>query len=254
MRNRIIATLTASRAAISSSVHRPRAAASAACSVTRRQPESRAASSSISVFHSRQPRSSSAGVGGWCSSPWLISWAMLLCCRPRLWQNEVNLTPVVDPLGGSYYVEALTTEVHDRAWEFFEQIMERGGFLACLDNGWLHGRALENQTAQLAAIETGDRKVVGVNFGQGDVGEFEIDGFQGTSDAWERGMERLRELRRTRDSRAHAAAMRSLEEACGGTANVLPPMVDAVAAGATVGEIGDVFRQVFGDWDAPIEF
>lgn len=172
----------------------------------------------------------------------------------QILQNEVNLTSVVDPLGGSYYVEALTTEVHDRAWEFFEQIMERGGFLACLDSGWLHARALENQTAQLAAIEDGRRKVVGVNFGQGDVGEFEIDGFQGTSDAWERGMERLRELRRTRDSRAHSIAMRSLQEACAGTANVLPPMVDAVSAGATVGEIGDVFREVFGDWDAPIEF
>ncbi|MCW2497208.1 methylmalonyl-CoA mutase family protein, partial [Jatrophihabitans sp.] len=172
----------------------------------------------------------------------------------QILQNEVNLTPVVDPLGGSYYVEALTAEVHGRAWEFFDEIVDRGGFLASLDDGWLHARAGENQASLLADIETGRRNVVGVNFGEGDVGEFEIDGFQGTSDAWERGIERLHELRRTRDSRRHSSAMRELERVCRGSENIIIPMLDVVEAGATVGEIGDVFRSVFGDWEAPIEF
>lgn len=172
----------------------------------------------------------------------------------QILQNEANLTAVVDPLGGSYYVEALTDEIRQRAWAFFDEIMDRGGFLAVLDSGWLHACALENQTGQLDAIERGDSKVVGVNFAEGDVSEFEVDGFQGTSDAWERGLERLRELRRRRESRRHAAAMRELERACRGGDNIIPPMMDAVAAGATLGEFGEVFRSAFGEWVSPINF
>jgi methylmalonyl-CoA mutase N-terminal domain/subunit len=172
----------------------------------------------------------------------------------QILQNETNLTSVVDPLGGSYYVEALTDEVRQRAWAFFDEIMAQGGFLAALDRGWLHARALENQGEQLHRIETGEQKIVGVNHAMGDVSEFDVEGFQGTSDAWERGMERLTELRRSRDSRRHSGAMRELERVCAATDNILPPMLDAVVAGATLGEIGDVYRGVFGDWEPPINF
>ncbi|HVW45282.1 MAG TPA: acyl-CoA mutase large subunit family protein [Amycolatopsis sp.] len=172
----------------------------------------------------------------------------------QILQNEANLTAVADPLGGSYYVEALTDEVKQRAWAFFDEIQEEGGFLATLDSGWLHARALENQAGQLAAIDSGERRVVGVNFAEQDESPFEIDGFAGTSDAWERGMERIGKLRRERESRRHAEAMRNLASVCAGDDNILPPMIEAVLAGATVGEIGDVFRTVFGDWTPPIEF
>jgi methylmalonyl-CoA mutase N-terminal domain/subunit len=172
----------------------------------------------------------------------------------QILQNETNLTAVVDPLGGSYYVESLTAGVLERAWAFFDTILERGGFLASLDDGWLHARALENQTSQLTEVESGDQRIVGLNIGEGDISPFEIDGFQGTSDAWERGMARLTELRRTRDGHRHAAAMRELERVCASEENIMPPMLDAVAADATLGEIGDVFRESFGDWDTPIRF
>jgi methylmalonyl-CoA mutase N-terminal domain/subunit len=172
----------------------------------------------------------------------------------QILQNEVNLTAVADPLGGSYYVEALTEEVRQRAWAFFDEIMGQGGFLAALDSGWLHACALENQTEQLRSIEGNQRMIAGVNFAQADVSEFEVSGFEGTSDAWDRGMERLTELRRSRDSRHHKETMLELERVCAGRENILPPMLDAVAAGATLGEIGDVFRSVFGDWIPPIKF
>jgi methylmalonyl-CoA mutase N-terminal domain/subunit len=161
---------------------------------------------------------------------------------------------VVDPLGGSYYVEALTDEIRQKAWAFFDEIMNQGGFLAVLDSGWLHSRALENQEAELISIGGGQRRIVGVNFAEPDVSEFEVTGFEGVSDAWERGMERLVELRRTRESRRHREAMLELERACGTRENVLEPMLETVAAGATVGEIGDVFRSSFGDWSSPIKF
>lgn len=172
----------------------------------------------------------------------------------QILQNECNLTAVADPLGGSYFIEALTAEVLERAWDFLGHIQEHGGFLATLDSGWLHDQALQNQASQLEEIESGTRRQVGVNFADGDVSEFEIDGFQGTSDAWERGMERLKRIRARRDSARHHSAMADLERACRSSTNIIPPMIEAVAADATVGEIGDTFRAAFGDWTPPIQF
>jgi methylmalonyl-CoA mutase N-terminal domain/subunit len=169
----------------------------------------------------------------------------------QILQHEAGLTEVVDPLGGSYYVEALTSELHEQAWEFMREIESEGGFLACIDSGWLLSRAAANVTRDVQAIGSGDRKIVGVNFAEADVGEFEVPGFEGTTDAWERATERLAELRVRRDGRRHAEALRNLRDACKGTDNVLPPMMDAVQADVTLGEIGAVFREVFGDWRVP---
>jgi methylmalonyl-CoA mutase, N-terminal domain len=170
----------------------------------------------------------------------------------QILQEETNLTSVADPLGGSYLFEALTAEVEERAWEFFEQIQDQGGFTATLDSGWLHERASENQLAISRDSDTGRRSTVGVTDHTSDVTPFEIDGFQGTTDAWERAVERLHEVRRTRDSSRALEAIRQLEATCASDANVMPAMLEAVDADVTLGEIGDVFRGVFGDWDAPI--
>jgi len=172
----------------------------------------------------------------------------------QILQSESRLTDVADPLGGSYFIESLTAEVETRAWEFFEQIQSRGGFIACLDSGWMHARASENQIKLFDEIESGARSVVGVNTAKGDAGTFEVEGFRGTSDAWERGMERLTALRRNRDASRARETTQALRAACAGSTNVMPAMMDAVAADVTVGEIGDVFRAVFGDWKVPIEF
>ena len=172
----------------------------------------------------------------------------------QILQAETRLTDVADPLGGSYFVETLTAEVEQRAWAFFEEIQQRGGFMAVLNSGWIHERATDNQIRQFDEVETGIREVVGVNLGEGDVGSFVVEGFLGTSNAWERGMERLAALRRDRDSGRAREALGALRDACVGTANIIPPMMDAVAADVTVGEIGDLFREVFGDWQVPINF
>jgi methylmalonyl-CoA mutase N-terminal domain/subunit len=172
----------------------------------------------------------------------------------QILQNEVGLTGVIDPLGGSYYVESLTTDLLERAWGFLEEILDEGGFLATIDNGWLHARADENSASVLREILEGKRHVVGLSMATGDVSEFTIDGFEGSSDAWERGMERLGHLRRRRDGRLHARAMADLETACRGSSNVIPLLLEAVVAEATLGDIGTVFRSAFGDWDSPIHF
>jgi methylmalonyl-CoA mutase, N-terminal domain len=172
----------------------------------------------------------------------------------QILQSETGLMNVADPLGGSYFVEALTSEVEERAWGFFEEIQGQGGFLASLDSGWLHARAEENQIDLFEAIERGSREVIGVNQADGDVGTFRVDGFQPKSDAWEKGMARLSALRGERESKRALKALAALRSACEGTANVLPAMMDAVGADITVGEIGDTFREVYGDWNVPIQF
>src|SRR3990172_6562607 len=110
----------------------------------------------------------------------------------QILQRECEgLVDVADPLGGSYLVEHLTRELEERAWAFFEQIQARGGFIASLDDGWLQQHAVENQFAESDALEAGDQAIVGVNCFTEDATPFEIDGFAGGADAWERGMKRL---------------------------------------------------------------
>jgi len=167
-------------------------------------------------------------------------------------QHETNLTAVADPLGGSYFIESLCGDLEQRAWAFFDEIEAQGGFLAALDSGWLHQRAHENQYELFDEMERGERTVVGVTDFEGDVNPHPIDGFIGTSDAFEQATERLAALRRERHETATGKALRDLETCCRGDDNLLPAMMAAVAADATLGEIGGVFREAFGDWDTPI--
>jgi methylmalonyl-CoA mutase N-terminal domain/subunit len=166
-----------------------------------------------------------------------------------LQQECGGLVEVADPLGGSYLVESLTAELEERAWAFFEEIVEHGGFVSTLEDGWLVRRAVDNQTR----LTTEGPDLVGVDSHTDDVFPWEIDGFAGGSDAWERGVERVATLRAERNERAAGESLRALEQACRDGSNVVPLMIDAVDADVTVGEVGAVYREVFGTWDVPVE-
>lgn len=168
--------------------------------------------------------------------------------------HETNVAAVADPLGGSYYLEALGAELEDRAWACFEDIQARGGFVACLESGHLQRLAADNQLALEDAVASGERGIVGVNVAPSDHDPFGIDGFPGAPDAWERGMERLATLRAERDGRLVTQKLSELASACRGGGNVMAGVLAAVGADATVGEIGDVFREVYGSWTFPVPF
>ena len=174
----------------------------------------------------------------------------------QILQEEVNLPAVADPLGGSYYVEALTSQLEERALDFLAEIENRGGFVATLKDGWLMNQALDSQLQYHQEIESGERRIVGVNSHHVDDPMLEVEGFEGRSgeETWRSAMDRLTELRATRDSAAARLALDNLRRVVDGTDNIVPAAMAAVQAGASIGEIGGAFRDVLGNWNPPVQF
>jgi methylmalonyl-CoA mutase N-terminal domain/subunit len=171
----------------------------------------------------------------------------------QILQNETNVTAVADPLGGSYYVESLTAEMERRAWEFFDEIQAHGGFVATLDSGWLQQRAIVNQLEHTRELERKERSLVGVNCFEADIGTAPVEGFHGSENVYDRALGRLDEVRRTRDARRARDALLKLERICRDPdENVMPSMLEALDAQVTLGEVGAVFRDAFGNWDTPV--
>ncbi|MFT6288082.1 MAG: methylmalonyl-CoA mutase N-terminal domain/subunit [Alcanivorax sp.] len=171
----------------------------------------------------------------------------------QILQEETNICAVTDPLGGSFYVETLTAAIAEKAWKFFDEIQQQGGYLASLDSGWLHAKAAENQHKEFMQIENGEQHVVGVTCAQDDEPPFEVDGFMGIDDAFDVATERLHEVLRSRHEAGACSALKNLEQVCRSDTNIMPAMLDALEAEVTLGEIGDVYRDVFGDWNTPIQ-
>ncbi len=160
---------------------------------------------------------------------------------------ESGVSDVADPLGGSYYVEALTAELIARADEIITEIDAMGGAVAAVENGWMQEQIGESAYRAQQAVERGDAVVVGVNkFVQSSAGRIAMP-IQRIAAAVEREqVERLRAFRAARDASAVEARLADIRAAAEGTANLMPLFVDAVDAGATLGEICNVLRSVFG--------
>ncbi len=163
---------------------------------------------------------------------------------------ETGVVNTADPLAGSYFVEALTDRMEEQANRYFERIEEQGGVLACIDNGYLVREIHEAARAYQQQIERGERIQVGVNkFVDPDEQQIpilEID------PAFERDqIARVQALRARRDAAAHAASLRRLENAARGSDNLMYPIIDALKADATEGEIVSVLTHVFGRYQEP---
>jgi methylmalonyl-CoA mutase, N-terminal domain len=161
--------------------------------------------------------------------------------------HETGVADTVDPLAGSYFVEALTGEIERRAGEYIEKIDGMGGAVAAIEAGWIQDEIHEAAFRIQQQVETGDRVVVGVNryeeAEQEPVELQRIDEEQVRLQA-----ERLRELREGRDSGAVERALKEVEETARGTENLLYPMREALQARATLGEVSDALRRVFGEY------
>jgi methylmalonyl-CoA mutase N-terminal domain/subunit len=159
---------------------------------------------------------------------------------------ETGVDQVVDPLAGSYYVEYLTDEVEKRAREYLRRIDEMGGIIRAVEEGYPQKEIAESAFRHQREVEKGDRVIVGVNrfaSDSGNIPTLKIDEAVTT-----RQLERLQKVKRERDGVAVAEALRRIAAACDGAQNLVPPVLQAVKAYATIGEICDVFREKFGTY------
>jgi methylmalonyl-CoA mutase N-terminal domain/subunit len=160
---------------------------------------------------------------------------------------ESGVTETPDPLAGSYFVESLTTQLEQAASEYLDEIDAIGGTLAAIEGGFQQRQIQESAYRVQQAVERGDLVVVGVNrFRDDGAGEAKAAIQKIDPEAERRQVEGVRRVRAERDPVAWGAALDRLEAAARGTDNVLPPMIDAVKADATVGEISDRLRTAFG--------
>ncbi|MGH2516199.1 MAG: methylmalonyl-CoA mutase family protein, partial [Ktedonobacterales bacterium] len=160
---------------------------------------------------------------------------------------ESGVTNTVDPLAGSYFVEALTNETERQAVAYINQIRELGGVLECIRNGFFQKEIAEASYRFQQEVEAKQRVIVGVNDYVMDEGApvptLYVD------PAKERiHLERLNRVRRERDNERVGVALAALERATRGTENTMPYILDCVRAYATMGEIMGVFRTVFGEY------
>src|SRR5581483_9122526 len=162
--------------------------------------------------------------------------------------GEVGLTNAVDPLGGSYYVEALTDENETRAWELIDRVQEAGGAVAAIESGFVQREIEAAAYSWTTAVESGERVIVGVNAYAGDE-EAQIELHRLDPAAERRQVERTRRVRAGRDDAAATAALGSVRSAARGSENMLPPLREALAAWCTVGEVCGVLREEWGTYD-----
>ncbi|GAA0221321.1 acyl-CoA mutase large subunit family protein [Halobaculum roseum] len=161
--------------------------------------------------------------------------------------HESGAADTIDPLAGSYYVEDLTDGIEEEAFEILEEVDRRGGMLDAVKSQWVQRQIQDTAFERQREIEEGERVIVGVN-------EYEVEedahvDLEEVSEEEEQAqIDRVQALRDDRDDEAVEDALASLRDACRGDANVMPHIVDAVKAYATVGEIADVMREEFGEY------
>ncbi|MCL8207702.1 MAG: methylmalonyl-CoA mutase family protein [Actinomycetia bacterium] len=160
---------------------------------------------------------------------------------------ETGVTNTVDPLGGSYFVEALTDRMEAEAEAYFARIEAMGGVLAGIENGFFQREIAEAAYRYQRELERREQIIVGVNaFVEPDppsIPTLHIDPRVETEQ-----VERVRAWRQHRDGQAVARTLDALERAAGTDANLMPFLLDAVRAGATEGEVVDTLKRVFGTW------
>ncbi|WP_336362774.1 acyl-CoA mutase large subunit family protein [Halalkalicoccus salilacus] len=161
--------------------------------------------------------------------------------------HESGAADTIDPLAGSYYVEALTDDIEEDAFEILREVDDRGGMLQAVEDQWVQRQIQDVAFERQREIEEGERVIVGVNEYEVDE-EPEMDLEEVTEEDQQRQIDSLETVRAERDDEAVEDALAALEEAASGEENVMPYIVDAVKAEATTGEICDVLRDVFGEY------
>ena len=160
---------------------------------------------------------------------------------------ESGVVDTVDPLAGSYFVEALTNEVEQKAWELMQRIDEMGGSVAAIEQGFIQDEIARSAYAYQQQIERNEKIIVGVN-------KFTIEEKQHPpllkidDSIRETQSERLKTLRSARDNAKATACLQAISDAATQNTNLMPPVIEAVEHYCTLGEIADTLRKIFGEY------
>jgi methylmalonyl-CoA mutase N-terminal domain/subunit len=173
--------------------------------------------------------------------------ALLALRTQQVIAHESDVTDTIDPLGGSYYIENLTHEIEKKALEYLGKIDDLGGAVAAIERGYMQ-REIQNAAFMYQReIETKNRIIVGVNeFTSGDVPPGDILKVNPAIEQKQRA--RIERIRAERNQETATKAIARVEQVARDGANLMPPIIDAVRAYATLGEIADAMRRVFGEY------
>ena len=165
--------------------------------------------------------------------------------------HESGVANTIDPLAGSYYIEALTNEMEEEAYKYFDKVESLGGVVAAIEKGFFQREIAEASYRYQKEIEAGKRIIVGVN-------DYVLEGEQITipvlkidDEVERRQIARTQKIRKERDNKKVEAALDGLRKASEGEDNIMPHVVNAVKEYTTIGEIFQVWRDIWGEWDEP---
>lgn len=160
---------------------------------------------------------------------------------------ESGVPEVVDPLGGSFYVENLTDKMEEEAWKYIEQIEELGGAVAAIEQGFIQQEIAYSSFEFQEQVDSGEKIMVGVNKFVEENDERPLP-FTLNEEAQAVQLENLEKFKRARNASAVEEALTALASAAEGKENLMPKIIEAVEKSATLGEIANVFRRVFGEY------
>ncbi|MEM2272557.1 MAG: methylmalonyl-CoA mutase family protein, partial [Archaeoglobaceae archaeon] len=227
----------------------------AGCTLTAQQPENNIIRVTLQAL---------AAVLGGCQSLHTNSFDEALCLptekavrialrTQQIIAEESGVADVVDPLGGSYYVEWLTDKIEEEAMRYIEKIDEMGGMIKAIETGYVQREIQRSAYEKQKAIESGELTVVGVNKYKIDE-EVHIELLRVPKEIVEKQIARVRRFKENRDRSKVEEALQRLEKAAETDENLMPFIFDCVKSKATLGEIANSLRRVFGEFRAPEVF
>lgn len=160
---------------------------------------------------------------------------------------ESGVTDTIDPLAGSYYVEYLTDEIERRVWEYMEKIEAMGGAIKAIEAGFIQSEISKSAYEYQMKIERKEKIIVGVNEFRTDEKQ-KIEIFKLNEEAIKKQLERLKKLREERDNDKVRSTLKRLRESALLGENLMPPIIECVEAYATLGEISDTLREIWGEY------
>jgi methylmalonyl-CoA mutase N-terminal domain/subunit len=177
--------------------------------------------------------------------------ALIALRTQQIIAEETGVANTIDPLGGSYFVEALTKKMEDGALDYFNKIDAMGGMVEAVEKGFPQREIQESAYQYQKAVERGEQTIVGVNKYQMEDEGNEIHTLVIDEGVRDHQVERLQQTRDRRDSGAVANALEKVRQAARGGENTMPATIEAVRAYATLGEICDALRDVYGLYEEP---